>query len=357
LFEVSFDRRNFLQYLTAVSISGVAGCADSSSEENSDLNTVTTTSPPSVEDVFSATSLEDAGKLLEDGATLDLQPADDQQPDSILYREYNGEITVSLNLQQARQQRYVNNEAGNHPVVEGFLYIVFNEDQREEFLSTTEYSDLFDPEIYHNESLSLDERMLESGLNTLWYAFELNKKDGISSAHNELKAQALHNAEQRAGFDTFIWDYGIPSHGMVSAIENPTNQEQETDQQETYLIQTDPGRDQQITTWNESKYSKGTAAEPHPAHPEFQWYDETEQWKRGFYGKTAMGKNETEILDHKDFEQIPLEMAENFIEFFKEPNTQPARNLLDPMLATAYIDEENPDGDAIPSQNAITFQL
>jgi hypothetical protein len=360
-------RRRYVSALSSASLASIAGCQGDGSNQRDVQTTTRTTSTTPKEKIVAATELDDVpGMLEEDGTTLDFRPANNQQPDSILYDEFNGELPVALNLNQAREQRYVDNEAGNHPVVQQFVSIVGKQDTEtaqkyhEKYMQAAGGENLLgfqtevDWEMYMDETLDLQQRLEESGINDLWYKIELEEMEGISSTHNELKAQALHNAEQINGFNTFIWDYGIPSHGMVSAIQKPTNQTEKTSQQETYVIQTDPGREHQITTWNQSPYSKGQGAEPHPAHPEFTG---DKDWVTGVYGKTALPKNPTNELDHDDYEEIPQSIVQEFNEFFRKPRIMPAREILDPLVAAAYIDEENPQGNAIPSTDAITFQV
>lgn len=160
-----------------------------------------------------------------------------------------------------------------------------------------------------------------------WNEFEIQRFGGVSSTHNQHKAQALQGAERVAAFDTFVWDYGIPGHGLVSAIENPTRSDDGTAQQETYIVETSFAEGQQVETWDNSQYSESGL------HPARQGVDRRSE---GFYSRTRDGKDEYQI----DVEVSP-QMTDGFIEFFSNPSTAPVYDHLDPVAAVAYIAEEN----------------
>jgi hypothetical protein len=174
--------------------------------------------------------------------------------------------------------------------------------------------------------------MKKSNMWEFWYEFEKVKLGSVGSEHNQFKAQALQGAEQKAGFDTFVWDYGIPGHGLIGAIEKPTRNPEETDQQETYVIETDFGdsESQQIATWIKSQYQD---EELHPVR------DEIDRGERYFLSRTARGATEDDL---RKYTNLPPHLnAEEFTQFFKIPESSPAYDHLDPVTATAYLAEEN----------------
>jgi hypothetical protein len=292
-----------------------------------------------LEQTYVAEDLDDVvGRLEYGNATLNFQPVDENADyaSSILFDEdrFNGELQVTIDLNQAEQQRHHNQRARQHPAVQEFIQNIQDTDWRIQLLDEAGVEnpeDRIDWETYTDSSLSYRERMRESNMIPLWYTFESERLGGISSTNNHYKATALQELETQLGFDTFIWDYGIPGHGLVSAIENPTRSEEDTDRQETYIVETGNGYRQQVVPWSESQYQN---TELHPAR---EGVDRATT-KEGFYGRTAIGADEAELYESVN---VPMSGAEQFIEFFRNPEISPAYDHLDPLTAGAYIAEEN----------------
>jgi hypothetical protein len=359
-----FSRRRFLQATGATAAAGLlAGCTTGTEDDTTPRST--STAPNTIVETSSETepleqthAVEDLDtvvqELEQDAVSLNFHPADPdaEYADSVLFTEYSGELDVKIDLEQAEKQRHHNQISTTAPQVQEFKNNILDEEWRQQLAQEADVKnpqDLLDWDTYTDESLSYRERMTESGMVNFWYAFESEKFDGISSTNNQYKAAALQETETQLGFDTFIWDYGIPGHGLVSAIENPTRNEENTESQETYIIETDFTDRQQITKWENSQYQN---TELHPAR------EGVERRKKGFYLRTAVGKDEYE---YEETYNMQMKSIEQFIEFFRNPESSPAYDHLDPMTATAYTIEENIingelDGKVVLGTNTIKFQ-
>ena len=252
---------------------------------------------------------------------------------SIIFSEYSssgdGVLNVELDLGQVIEQRHHDNASANSPIVEEFVENVDAPEWRQNLLEEDPSISEIDWETYTDESLSYGERMIESNMWALWYVFENQRFGGISSTHNQYKAQALQGAERVAGFDTFVWDYGIPGHGLVSAIENPTRSDDGTAQQETYIVETSFAEGQQVVPWDNSQYSESGL---HPAREGVDGHSDA------FLGRTGHGKDEWQLEVEYSFQ-----LGDEFIEFFRNPVSSPAYDYLDPVATAAYLAEENID--------------
>lgn len=282
----------------------------------------TSDSGPSDEELLAqthaATQVETVVQQLDlDSVTLNFNPADSDAgyADSVVFSEFSasgdGVLDVELDLGQAIQQRHHGNLAAQNQHVQEYVDNIEDPEWRQQILEEDPTIEDIDWEIYTNDSLSYGERMRQSMMWGLWYVFEESRFGGVSSTHNQYKAQALQGAERVACFDTFVWDYGIPGHGLVSAIENQTRSDDGTAQQETYIVETSFAEGQQVVTWDNSQYSESGL---HPAR------EDVGDREEGFYGLTGIGKDEADLYEPVD---VPMSGAEAFIEFFRNPESSP----------------------------------
>ena len=321
----------------------MAGCTSNSSSPPSTppptyTSPPTATPPDPIEQRHQPQDVEAVVQQLSgDSYTLDIVPpeytGDADYTDSNIY-DYNGELTVEIDLEQAREQRHHGQLANDNEYVQEWVDNITDEEWRTNLIEESDYTqDQIDWETYTDEDMDYPERMRESNLWVLWYYFENENMGGISSDNNEDKAAALQETERQAGFDTFIWDDGIPGHGLVHGIGHPAATQDNTSDQETYVIETDNGdaEQQQVARWSNSQYQ---TSGQHPAQ------DDIEEGERSFYVRTAQGKNEG--VPNGSYE-ISEDMIDGFIDFFTNPETAPAEDYLDPMAATMYILEEIAD--------------
>jgi hypothetical protein len=179
--------------------------------------------------------LEDVVRQLEqDSVTLNFVVPEGEKDadyaDAPIYSEFNGELDVELNLAQAREQRHHGQLANKNEYVQEWIDRISTEEGRRSLMEELDVQeDQVDWDAYTNEDMDYPERMRESNLWALWYEFEDQVIGGVSSDNNELKAAALQKTEERAGFDTFIWDDGIPGHGLVHGIGYPTQKQKEAE--------------------------------------------------------------------------------------------------------------------------------
>lgn len=175
--------------------------------------------------------------------------------------------------------------------------------------------------------------MSESGIYDLWTKHELiNLPGGSGSELNQFMAAALQGTELNAGYDTFIWDYTTPGHGLAGAIENPTRNPEEKEDQETYILETDDRAtaEERIQTWEDSPYRTGDGISPHPSHQNNS--------DANMYSETAFYNPERGSLIRIENDQ---ELGERFDQLYREPGSTPAYDLLDPLMAAEYINDKN----------------
>lgn len=354
------QRRAFLTGLGTAATS-LAGCTEILSRDQpsqpAETPTSTPTESPTQTDsptpteppAYSADNLEEASHLLEDGATLNLIPVDDQQPESVVFDQYNGELDVELNLNEAINQHHEYDSSRASPVVQEFVENVDDPEWRQQILEEHGSEEVpIHWDVYTDESRNFGERMRDSNIWGLWYAFEVVRMGGVSSTNHELKAAAFQGTEQKAGFDTLTWGYEIPGHGLISAIENPARIEDDAEAQETYIIETDFGDGQQVVAWDNSNYSEDK--EKHPARRDVDWGgNDGEQERRGFYKGTSI-----RLAD--DYFEVGEELTDRFIEFYRNPESEPAYQHLDPATTAAYIAREN-GGEVSLTEDSIEYAL
>ena len=346
-------------------MAAIAGCADGESnqsagqpretEEETETPTETpeeTPEPtPEPSQPYSANNIQEAG-------TLNLIPEDENADyaDSIIFNQYNGEIDVELNLDQALNQRHYNNPVMTEPVVEGFYKNAHKENWRqrihEQYIEAANGENILglqeeiDWNLYQNGD-NIDERIEESGIQDLWYKYAIANPDinGISSVHNGIKAAAYQGLDMEHGFQNFYWDHDSAApngdHGLIAATEQPTRNPGQTNQQQNYTIETDQGREQEIATVAESNYLNGdnTGAGADIEHPAEHDYNNTTK-ELAMYARTGVEKWESEVWDNVG--DIPESLYHTFTdEWFHNPESEPAFNYFDRMNAAAYIAEEN----------------
>jgi len=315
--------------------------AEERSEEDEDTPTETPENTP--EESYSA---EDIEKALQDydqeSLILDLNT---EQGGTILDEEYNGNIQTNIDLEQAKKQRWMNSNMSDHESVRRFVDAVINYDKEEMENIHNEYVEKkggniyglkeVDLEMFQNSDNDLQTRIVDSGIMDLWYKISFIYHDGANSTLNHLQMPALHEALNKVDedFDLYIQDHGIPGHGLGMMIQKPAERGENTDKQETYVIETVDNEDQQLAKWENSKYSK-KPSEEHPAH---QKVDRLEEHT---YTRTSADKGEVDIFESiiDGYENL----AEDFWRFFRETDS-PAMDHLYPMLSAAYIAEENED--------------
>jgi hypothetical protein len=331
-------RRELLTLLGA-GVGGLAGCTSNSSSPPS---TPPPTPPPStatptpLEQRHQAHNVETVVQQLSgDSYTLDIVPPEDagdaDYTDSNIY-DYDGELTVEVDLEQAREQRHHGQLANDNEYVQEWVDNIMDEEWRTNLIEEAGFEqDQIDWGTYTDGSLNYRERMLESNLWALWYHFEDENMGGISSDNNEDKAAALQETESEVGFDTFIWDDGIPGHGLIHGIGHPAATQDGTTDQETYVIETDynDSEQQQVARWSNSQYQ---TTGQHPAQ------DDIEEGEEDFYVRTAQGKNEAAF---NGAYEISEDMIDGFIQMFNNPESTPAEHYLDPIAAVMYLIEES----------------
>lgn len=298
------------------------------------------------EQVYTPDELDEVLEQLDEGSvSLNLVAADEEAEyaESTVYDKFNGDITVEVDMDQAIQQRRYGNETSQLDIVQDFAEVVANQDDErvqeineqylevdgEDILGTG--SQGVDWDIYTDESRNFRERMLESGLLDLWYKREYAEYGIADSTQNHIKAQALQQAEREAGFDTYVWRYESAGHGLMGAVENPTRNQEETDQQQTYVMETVPNYDEQIVTWENSKYSEGNGPAPHPIDPNSSLGYEASPLE-------ALGKGNSESNINVNLDE---ELVEDFNENYRNPGSAPFMNYSDQMISAAYISEES----------------
>lgn len=359
------NRRRFISFLGVSAVGASSGCSGLLSEQT-DANpsepeptTTTHTEQPSPTETETAEPGQpyDAENIQEAG-TLNLIPEnpDADYAQSIIFNQYNGEIDIQLNLDQALNQRHYNNPVMSEPVVEGFYKNAHKESWRQQihqqYIEAANGENILglqeeiDWNLYQNGD-NIDERIEESGIQDLWYKYEIANPDinGISSVHNGIKAAAYQGLDQEHGFQNFYWDHSSQApnggHGLIAATEQPTRNPSQTSQQQNYTIETDQGREQEIATVAESNYLNGdnTGAGADVEHPAEHDYNDRSK-ERFMYTQTAMEKWEADLDEH--IGDIPESLYHTFTdEWFRNPESEPAFDYFDRMNAVAYIAEEN----------------
>jgi hypothetical protein len=333
------SRRQLLSLL-GISLSAVSGCSQlgltsqpSADESPPNDDPAETKTEQRQKNTHQPHELEDVVRQLEqDSVTLNFVVPEGEEnaeySNAPIYSEFNGELDVELNLAQAREQRHHGQLANKNEYVQEWINNITDEEWRNELLELDDTVE-FDWDTYTDEDLSYEERMKQSNMWALWYVFESDRM-GVSSDNNELKAAALQETERQAGFDTFIWDDGIPGHGLVHGIGYPTQKQKEAENQETYVIETDYGdsEQQQVAKWANSQYQ---TSQQHPAREEIE---EGEEW---FYVRTAKGKGNSVF---NGAYEVSDDLVDQFADLFNGPGTAPAQPYLDRMAATMFILEE-----------------
>jgi len=200
------------------------------------------------------------------------------------------------------------------------------------------YLDLYVLDPYDGEE-SLKKRLTESsGYISLWEDIEIITKDRISSNHAFIRTAALSSAEKHtAGKNTFTTNFQTEdnaSHGLGTAITNPTYYEAETGEQETYGIDTDDARSPQI--WEDmSQY-------PNKSSPDQKIFTETdrEYWAKNAWRNIAFERPIQE--DRMDPWNVNLQFhdVDQFIDFVINPEEQRGMKYVDSACLAAYINEE-----------------
>jgi hypothetical protein len=190
-----------------------------------------------------------------------------------------------------------------------------------------------DFQLYTDPELNFEQRMAESGIYDLWTKHELiNLPGGAGSELNQFMAAALQGTEYHAGFDTVIWDYGTPGHGLVGAIESPTRDPAKINQQETYVLETDDRAtaERRIQTWEDSPYRTGDGIAPHPANPDI---DDAGNMYIEVSGYNSEEEEFNLVVRDND------ELVGRFEQLYRQPDTEPAYDLLDPIATAEYVDD------------------
>jgi hypothetical protein len=285
--------------------------------------------------------------------------------DSILFDQYNGEIDVEIDLDQAYEERHHTVHIGGDKgeKVEAFIENAadpkwrqqVHENYEEEIGGNpVEFRSEVNWGMFTNQLNDLRTRLVDSGVYGLWVKYEIAELGGVTSSNNDLRAAGLQGIEDRYGSDSFFWDYLVEAqvghHGLVSAVENPTRSEEERTDQEVYVLETDPFNEQQVASVGESNYlgddKSGVGEEfEHPAE------EDTEENETTLYTRTALGHLE-QAYDHLN---VSDSMVDSFVEFFKNPESEPAYDLIDPMTATAYIADHN-DGQVSLEEGEIRYE-
>jgi hypothetical protein len=211
-------------------------------------------------------------------------------------------------------------------------------------------SDFFKEETYMGEG-ALDTRYTESRFPSLWRLVEILAMDGMSSAHDYIRAAELAAAEHytaNKGKDrnTFVTEHKTQGgvHGLALAMTNLTYDEAKTGQQETWGIETDPGEDQAI--WDldqQEEYPNDN--QPHPVTVES---NEVEKGMIRGMGFTAY-----------DVENINIELpaADKFEDFLKEPDQQLGMKYVDGICAAAAINQEATEDGRLPEFQDATITI
>lgn len=376
--ETDNTRREVLTALGTTGTTALAGCGSDSSESGNGTGTSTATETPTEteteegtptptptpEPTYPATYIEESG-------TLNLKPVDPdaEYADSIIFKQYNGEIDVKLDLEQALNQRHYHNEVETWPEVEEFWKNAHKEEWRQKMHdkylevangeNVLELKEKVDWDKYMNGN-NIDERIEESGIQDLWYKYALGKLGQISSVHNGIKAAAYQSLDQKHGFNTFYWDHDSLAengdHGLIAATEQPTRNPEKTGQQENYTIETNYQVKQQIAKVAESNFFQGDTEHinSYVEHPAEHDYNNTSE-EIGMYANTALQKSDSQDLWDRA-KNISGELGHHFTdEWFHNPASEPAFDYFDRMNAVAYIAEEN-RGIVHHTRDELTYQ-
>lgn len=335
------SRRGFLQAAGVAGLVATAGCTGGNNNGSTDTTTTRRTT------AHTTTTTEETTtrfpEELPESGTINAVPADPdaEWKDAGVFQVLNGDIPYKLDLGEARGRHYDDLQHwsnttwdGEHePPLQKFAdNILTNPEWRREILdqAAKEYGedhleDTFKPEEYKKDA-PFDQRLKDSNFQAFWYPFEDVKFGSVSSTHNEAKASAIQALEQNAEKDTIVWGHLSINegriHGLVTALENPTYNEDEFDQQNTYIVETDPREDYQVMNLVEDGYPKGS----HPAEKQTDHDRKEPLWLR-MIGNT----------DSKGFHAEPdasYASVEKFAEFLRNPSTDSGQKYMDLMAAT-----------------------
>ena len=307
--------------------------------------------------------------------TLNLQPtAGTSATESVIYSEWNGDLTVKGDVEEMIDQRHHEHSLKNSPPVEPFWKNAHKKEWRrkihsqyieqangENILGLTE---TIDWNLYINGNTP-HERIQESGILDQWFKWAIASPDidGISSVHNGYIATALQSLDNKHNHNTYIWDHqvgGKALHGVYAIIENPARREENTGPQLNHIGETDQGRQQLIASVADSNYLKpdeegevGGVAEryEHPSEPD---YDNKEEF---MYSQLALEKWEGDIYDKEG--KISDNLVDEFVnEYFPDEDADyaPAHDYIDRMCAAAAIAEKN-DVDVSHSEDQIEVRF
>jgi hypothetical protein len=223
--------------------------------------------------------------------------------------------------------------------------------QRIEEESGVEIGDFFYEEDYTTQE-DLKTRITNSNYNGLWKNIEGLTRGQVSSGHAFIRTAALSAAEKySAGKNTITTDFNTLdlSHGLGLAITNPTYNENQTDQQRTWGIETDTGEDQPL--WGNTKI--------YP-NDDGQIFTETMTGEDGEVAWINLG------IQPEPFESLPnssynidIEMhgVEPWEDFVRNPENQRGMKYLDSACIAAYINQEATPNGRLPMFEEATLHV
>jgi hypothetical protein len=192
-----------------------------------------------------------------------------------------------------------------------------------------------------------------------WTIFARGRLGGVSSTNNELKATALQGLETRrvneangtAGetdedylpsgetleeLSTIIYGHKVEdgAHGVYEVLENIRDKGEDLSVQRTLLGETDPGREQQLVTWENSNYKdESTDVGSDFTHGAEEEADKNE--KLGVLKHIPFSNTtDQEIWDSLN---INMDKAESFLDAYRNPGEHSLEYHADELIAAGAL--------------------
>lgn len=302
---------------------------------------------------------------------VDLRPADPEAAyaDHSVFARNDGAVVIELDLHRAWLDRHFRKaeRIRQKEQIQAFISNIDDPEWRkgvvEDAKANYPWAEENIEDTYDHDQMvggeSSQERFIESNLVdgegeswAFWTTFARGRLRGVSSTNNELKATALQGLETRRvneangtaaetdaeylpsrqtveELSTIIYDHTVEdgAHGVYEVLENVRDRGEDLSVQRTLLGETDPGREQQLVTWENSDYKD----ESTDVGSDFTHGAEAEADRNEKLGMVQ------QIADVWNTLSVTMSKGEAFLEAYRNPKEHPLEYHADELIAAGDL--------------------
>lgn len=353
-------RRRFISAVGAAATAGLAGCAAlTPGGEETETATPTTSRPTTTE--ATGTPATSEPRFPDSGTIKPVLEGRNPWP----HEFFQGDVDIEIGMtaeelrteyhwdqyRDAAENKGIVEGAQGEKLLKGFPHRLTDPEWMEEnvyqWMEDTyngEVEDIFLEEEYTADGQPLDQRLKKSRFPRIWIEIQRISLGGVSSNWDYILSAELAAAEKySAGRNTITTHQKSldATHGLGFAITDPTYNEDEMENQETWGLETDPGEDTPIWDLDET--------ESYPNDYQ-KIMIETPESTGGSWALLGFNRPPDNI-------NIEMQEGEQFEEYLRNPDEQLGMKYLDSACMAAYISSEATGDGELPEFQDATLRV